>query len=135
MRDATTSAKSSIDTLSRIANTIEEASKAIQETSKENSESVSELAELVSTTVEEGNNMLASLKNTWETQEKVLSGADDALASSFKQITENLESSLGRLSEFSQSSSDQFSEIVNGLMGMVDALQETVEDLQSPSGR
>ncbi|MDC1341384.1 hypothetical protein N8222_06225 [Oceanospirillaceae bacterium] len=135
MRDATTSAKSSIDTLSRIANTIEEASKAIQETSKENSEAVSELAELVSTTVEEGNNMLASLKNTWETQEKVLSGADDALASSFKQITENLESSLGRLSEFSQSSSDQFSEIVNGLMGMVDALQETVEDLQSPSGR
>ena len=135
IRDATTSAKASLDGLTHVANKIAEASTAMQQTTHQSNESVSELAELVSTTVEEGNEMLESLKDTWETQEQALSGADKELELAFGSITKNLEGSLGRLSEFSQTSSDKLSDVVTMLTTMVEDLKETVEDLQTRTGR
>jgi len=117
-----------------VANKIAEASVSMQQTTNQSNESVSELAELVSTAVEEGNDMLESLKDTWETQGQSLSSADKELERAFESITKNLETSLGRLSEFSQSSSDKLSEVVNMLVGMVQDLQDTVSDLQSRTG-
>jgi len=135
MREMTSSAKSSIEALTRVANTIAEASTAMQETTQESNTSVAELAELVSTTVEEGNEMLEALKDTWESQEQALSGADKELEQAFQSITKNLEGSLSRLSEFSQASSDKLSDVVTMLTTMVVDLQETVEDLETRSGR
>ena len=134
MRDITSSAKASLDALTHVANKIAEASVSMQQTANQSNESVSELAELVSTAVEEGNDMLESLKDTWETQGQSLSSADKELERAFESITKNLETSLGRLSEFSQSSSDKLSEVVNMLVGMVQDLQDTVSDLQSRTG-
>ena len=131
MRDMTAGARTSIDTLAQVANKIADASSAMQRTANESNESVTELAELVSTSVAEGNEMLEALKDTWVTQEQALAGADKELEGAFENITKNLEGSLGRLSEFSQNSSDKLSDVVTMLTTMVQDLQETVEELQT----
>ncbi len=116
MRDAAAAAKTASEQLLTISQTT--------------AERVSNFSEHVGETVTETKQILDTLNETWAAQHGQLNAADQQLANAFTQIGSNVNQYLSTLGQFTQAIDKNLGEAVDGLAGIVDELNDSVEAMQ-----
>jgi len=96
---------------------------------KESSDGLLEFSRQIGSAISENQAMLIALKSTWEEQAGQLQGADQALEQAFAQITRNLQSTLENMNHFVDKTNRSFADALQSLGGIVEGLQDAVEDL------
>ena len=129
MAESARSVSDATQPLKTAAEAAARATQSLEHMTKESSDGLLEFSRQIGSAISENQAMLIALKSTWEEQAGQLQGADQALEQAFAQITRNLQSTLENMNHFVDKTNRSFADALQSLGGIVEGLQDAVEDL------
>jgi len=121
--------------LTNVTNQLNQASTSISETLKETITETQNTSEGFSLTLQQMAASVSNLQQAWESNGKHLKNVDSELESAFRQITQQMSTSLEALNSFTKDMDNHLSDSITPLAGFVAEVRELVEEFSEVKAR